>query len=241
MSGQRIGIIGDERLREIVKAAGGQPVETTPTSTDTVDFLVTVGESALVDLIRENPDRPVLPVGEIDGFRSVQYEHAKRAIERLLNSAPPTRSYPIIAATGSFEPVLTLFDVGLVAAEPARISEFAVHSGPETVAQFRADGVVASTPAGSGGYNQHAGGPVIEPGTDVTSVVPIAPFATAVGHWVLPIDSVRLSVERDETPVDLLADGRRERTLTAGESVTLSRVGAFETHAIPDVETAKYR
>lgn len=241
MSGQRVGIVGDERLRTVVETAGGQPVETTETSIDTADFLVAVGESALVDLVRENPDRPVLPVGEIEGFRSVPFEHAGKAIERLLDAEPRTQSYPIIAATGSFEPILTLFDVGLVAAEPARISEFAVHSGSKTIAQFRADGVVASTPAGSSGYNKNAGGPIIELGTGVASVVPIAPFATAVGHWILPIDSVRLSVERDETPVDLLADGRRERTLTAGESVTLSRVGELETYVVPETEDPNYR
>ena len=236
MSGQRVGIGGDERLRTVVETAGGEPVETAPISSDTADLFIAAGESALVDLVRENPGKPVLPIGPIDGVQSVPFEHAEDAIEHVLGTEPHTQSYPIVTATGSFEPISTLFDVGLIAAEPARISEFAVHSGSETIARFRADGVVASTPAGSSGYNKNAGGPVIEAGTGVASVVPIAPFATAVGHWILPIDSIRLSVVRDETPVDLLADGRRERTITAGESVTLSLAGEFETYVLPAVE-----
>jgi NAD+ kinase len=121
-----------------------------------------------------------------------------------------------------------------MAAEPARISEFSVRTGGEPVSRFRADGVVASTPAGSFGYNRRAGGASIEPGSGVASVVPVAPFAIDAGEWVLPIESVRLGVERDETPVELLADGRRERRVPAGSTVELSVAGTLRTHVVPE-------
>jgi NAD+ kinase len=123
-----------------------------------------------------------------------------------------------------------------MAAEPARISEFSVAGPGGEIARFRADGVVASTPAGSDGYNRRAGGPVVAPGTGVASVVPIAPFSTSGGHWVLPIESVALAVERDETPVELLVDGRRERRVAPGDPLELSVAGVFETYALPEGE-----
>ena len=52
-------------------------------------------------------------------------------------------------------------------------------------------------------------------------VVPVAPFATDADRLVLPLDGVALGVERDETPVELLADGRTERDVEIGDPVDL--------------------
>ena len=233
MSGQRVGVVGDGRLAPAVEAAGGEPVER-PTEFGSVRFVAAAGEDAIVDLARSIPEVPVLAVGADPGLRAVPFDRLAAAIERTLGGDSPTVRHPIAEVAGSIEPVRAVFDVALAAAETARISEFAVHSGDDRVARFRADGVVASTPAGSAGYNHNAGGPVVASGTGVASVVPIAPFATSIDHWALPLDSVRLSVERDETPVELLVDGRREVTVDAGSPVTLSRVGSVETYALPE-------
>lgn len=241
MTGQRVGVVGDGRLAPAVEAAGGEPIRGPspdrigePAGFGSVQFVVAAGEDAIVDLARSPPNVPVLAVGDDPGLRTVPFDRLDPAIERILGGDPPTVRHPVVEAAGSVEPVRAVFDVALAAAEPARISEFAVHSGGDRVARFRADGVAASTPAGSAGYNRSAGGPVVASGTGVASVVPIAPFATSVDHWVLPLASVRLSVERDETPVELLVDGRRETTVDAGGPVTLSRVGALETYHLPE-------
>ncbi|MFQ3284154.1 MAG: NAD+ kinase [Natronomonas sp.] len=233
MSGQRVGVVGDGRLAPAVEAAGGEPIGG-PAEFGSVRFVAAAGEDAIVDVARSVPEVPVLAVGADPGLRAVPFDRLEAAIERALEGDSPTVQHPVVEAAGSIEPVRAVFDIALAAAEPARISEFAVHSGEDQVARFRADGVVASTPAGSAGYNHNAGGPVVASGTGVASVVPIAPFATSIDHWALPLDSVRLSVKRDETPVELLADGRRESTVDAGGPVTLSRVGSVETYALPE-------
>jgi hypothetical protein len=65
-------------------------------------------------------------------------------------------------------------------------------------------------------------------GTGLAAVVPIAPFQTTTDRWVLPPGDLTLAVERDETPVDLLLDGRVERTVSPGEPVTLSADDGIE-------------
>ena len=233
MSGQRVGVVGDGGEASAVETAGGTPIEDR-TEFGSTRFVLASGETAVVDLARSSIDVPVLPVGVEDGLRSVPTDRIEAAITRVLEGDQPTITHPIVEAAGEFEPVRAIFDVALMAAEPARISEFAVHTGDDTVSRFRADGVVAATPAGSAGYSRNAGGPVVAPGTEVASVVPIAPFSTGAGQWILPIDSIRFSIERDETPVELLADGRRETTVEAGGAVTLSRVGTIETYVLPE-------
>jgi NAD+ kinase len=231
---QRVGVVGDETFAAAVEAAGGDPVVGAASDLDGIEVAVADGEAAVVDLLRAEVGVPVLPVEAGSGVRSVPSSDLEPALERVLDGAYRTERHPVVSAQRAFDGVRALFDVTLVAAEPARISEFSVRCGGESVARFRADGVVASTPAGSVGYNSAAGGPVVATGTDVVSVVPLAPFATDADQWVLPLEEVTLSVERDETPVELLADGRTERTVAAGEPVTLSTTDAFETVVVSE-------
>jgi NAD+ kinase len=141
------------------------------------------------------------------------------AVEAVLAGDADTESRPVLR-TGAGE--VALFDVALVAAEPARISAFSVRHRDDRLSAFRADGVVASTPAGSVGYNRAADGPLLAPGAGLVAVVPIAPFQTTTDRWVLPPETVAVAVERDETPVEVLVDGRVERSVSPGDPVSLA-------------------
>lgn len=235
MSGQRVGVVGDERVAEAVEAGGGVPI-TDGASFDTVEYVIAHTESSLVDLARMGIDIPIVAVDVEGSIPSTPFDGLDETMGRIRRDEMPTVRHPVVAVTGSFEPVRIVFDAAIMAAEPARISEFSIHRDGDLVSRFRADGVVASTPAGSAGYNRNAGGPIVAPGTAVCSVVPIAPFAKTAGHWVIPIDSVQLRVERDDTPVELLADGRRELTVEAGDPIELTQVGSIETYFLPEPE-----
>lgn len=217
MSGQRVAVVGDSALGAAVEAAGARVVGADAVSE--AAFVVAGGEAAVVDLARAAVDAPVLPVDAGAGVRSVRGDAVTAAVESVLADEARTEPRPAVR-TGDEE--VALFDVALMAAEPARISEFSIRHLGDRVARFRADGVVASTPAGSTGYNRAADGPLLAPGTGVVAVVPIAPFATNKDRWVLPPDAVALAVERDETPVELLLDGRVARTVSPGETVRLA-------------------
>lgn len=234
MSRQRVGVVGDETLAAAVEDAGGDPQVAPPADLKTVEFVVAAGEAAVVDLARAGVDVPILPIAAGEGIRSVARPAADETLERLVGSSYPTERHPVLSISGPETTTQAVFDATLVAAEPARISEFAVRSGGESVARFRADGVVASTPAGTVGYNRSAGGPVVAPETDVVSVVPLAPFATDADHWVLPAEEVTFSVTRDETPVELLADGRSEGIVETGEPIDITYAGAIETFVVPE-------
>lgn len=125
--------------------------------------------------------------------------------------------------------VYALVDVTLVTGEPARISEYTIATGDERVMSVRADGVVVATPAGSHGYAHDAGGPRIAPETNVGTVVPIAPFAISDDHWVLSLSDIRLTVERDDAPVDLFVDGQRVGTVSHEDTLSLTPVATLET------------
>ena len=223
MSGQRVAVAGGDAIAAAVEAAGGVPVA--PDDAASADVVVAAGEDALVDVARRGVDAPVLPVDAGPGTRSVPAEAATAAVAGAL--AGDCRTEPLSPVRTGTDGV-ALFDVALLAAEPARISEFSIRYRGNRLTRFRADGVVASTPAGSVGYNRAADGPVVAPGTGVVAVVPIAPFRTDDGRWVLSPEDVTLAVERDETPIEVLLDGRLERTVSTADPISLEPAEGIE-------------
>ncbi|WP_424018292.1 ATP-NAD kinase [Halorientalis pallida] len=237
-----VGVVGErtaDRVTDAVTAAGGTP-ETG--DLDTVlaaapDALVTVGEDALFALAArsELPETPVLPVEAGRGVRSVPRSRVEGAMDTLVAGAGQVDSYPVLGVhVGDARRARALADVTLLTAEPARISEYAVATDGTTVSQFRADGVVVATPAGSHGYARRVDAPVVAHDTGVAAVAPIAPFATDDDHWILDIDTVSLRVERDEVPVELLADDRRVDEIDPGVPVSLSVADRLPVLSVPE-------
>jgi NAD+ kinase len=224
-----VGVVGEHPA--VVDALTDRGAEAVVGDAETVldaapDTVVAAGEPALVDLVRAGVGVPVLPFGVGPGVRSVP-PLAVDSVLHLLSGSLETVERPVLRASTPLGGEVALFDVMLVTDEPARISEYAVKSGGTRVDTFRADGVVVATPAGSHGYARAADSPLVGPSTGVVSVVPISPFATNVDSWMLDTDGVSLVVERDETPVELLADGRPSGPVVPGETVRIRNEGSL--------------
>ena len=229
MSRPTVGVIGDETARDVVAASSGDPVVGSPAevAAATPELIVTVGERGLLDAVAAGVNGPMLPVAARECVPSVSRDSLDTALDAFLAGRYETTTRPVISARSPLGETRALMDVMLVTAEPARISEYAVCRGGESVATFRADGVVVATPAGSRGYTRRAGGPVLAPELDVLAVVPVAPFSTDEDTWILPASELELRIERDETPVELLADDRTAGSVVPGESVRVGRDGTL--------------
>ncbi len=233
-----VGVVGDvDGLAESLESAGFRPVGG---DLDTVlsaepSVVLAVGERTLAALARRNPPAPVLPVAAGRGVRSVPRTTVTAAAERLAAGDWDVDEHPLFGLEWSGrERTSAVFDAMLVTAEPADISEFTVRANGERVARFRADGVLAATPAGTPGYARTAGGPVVTPGLDVLVVVPVAPFATSLDHWVVPLGETTITVERDEAPVEVLADDRSVGTAPVGDPVRLRSAGRLDVIRVPE-------
>jgi NAD+ kinase len=224
------GVVGDaDGVVDSLSEAGLRPVDGDVGSVLAADpaVLVAVGEEALLRLARRTPPVPILPVGAGRGVRSVPREALAEVGGRLAAGDWTVEDHPLLGLEWTGERTTAFFDAMLVTAEPADISEFTVRADGEHVASFRADGVVATTPAGSPGYTRTAGGPVVDPGLDVLAIVPVAPFATSLDHWVVPLRAT-LTVERDEAAVEVLADDRSVGDAPVGDPVRLAPTGRVD-------------
>ncbi len=105
----------------------------------------------------------------------------------------------------------------------ARISTFRIALDGRPVAEFRADGVIVSTPTGSTAYNLSAGGPILHPALPAIVITPICPHSLGQRPLVVPNTTrIRVSVlgpERRDGGVYLTLDGQEGFPVLAGSPI----------------------
>jgi NAD+ kinase len=91
--------------------------------------------------------------------------------------------------------------------------------------EYRADGVIVSTPTGSTAYSAAAGGPILDPEMDAMIINPICPFTLSNRTLVIPgSETVSVEVlEEQRTGVTLTVDGQHSFNLKPGDVVRFSR------------------
>lgn len=232
-----IGVVGDGRVGERAASALRDAdfdvttgLRSPSADTEPPEVVIAAGERGLVDFVESGLDVPVLPVALGAGLPSAAVTDSPPTIEAYRAGKTTSRRHPLLAVEAAGEPVgRAVFDAMLVRSEPGRISEYSI-SAPAASSSFRADGVVAATPAGSHGYANAAGGPRLGLDAEAVVVVPVAAFGLGAPAWVLDLEAgLELRVERDEGDVSLLVDGRARRTLSGRASVVLTPGGTIET------------
>jgi NAD+ kinase len=150
----------------------------------------------------------------LEGVVAGRYAREER---RLLHAVARRRGHP--DATGE-----VLNDVVITKAGPSRIIELEVSVDGIFVSEFRADGLIVSSPTGSTAYNLAAGGPILHPTLPAIVLTPICPHMLSNRPIVLGDGSaieVRLKAARD---VDVYAafDGQQSYALADRDCVTVT-------------------
>jgi NAD+ kinase len=117
-----------------------------------------------------------------------------------------------------------LNDVVVSKGDIARMGEFAVELDGKSVAGFRADGVIVSTPTGSTAYTLAANGPILTPDVDAMVVTPICPHLLTLRPIVVRGDA-HLTVRVVGVPNTALltVDGQLAVELLRGDEVRCQR------------------
>ncbi|HEY1900791.1 MAG TPA: NAD(+)/NADH kinase [Terracidiphilus sp.] len=121
----------------------------------------------------------------------------------------------------SFE---ALNDVVVSKGDIARMGEFTVELDGKKVADFRADGVIVSTPTGSTAYTLAANGPILTPDVDALVVTPICPHLLTLRPIVVRGDaSLTVRVVGVPNTALLTVDGQQAVELLRGDEVRCRR------------------
>ncbi|MES2765986.1 MAG: NAD(+)/NADH kinase [Bacteroidota bacterium] len=92
------------------------------------------------------------------------------------------------------------------------------------VADYRADGIILTTPTGSTAYSLSCGGPIITPASSVLCLTPISPHALTLRPLIIPDSSeITLQILSQTGEASLVADGQINRVLKDGATISIRR------------------
>jgi NAD+ kinase len=117
-----------------------------------------------------------------------------------------------------------LNDVVVSKGDIARMGEFTVELEGKKVADFRADGVIVSTPTGSTAYTLAANGPILTPDVDALVVTPICPHLLTLRPIVVRGDaSLTVRIMGVPNTALLTVDGQLAVGLMRGDEIRCHR------------------
>ncbi len=118
---------------------------------------------------------------------------------------------------------LSMNDVVIRNQAAIRMLEFDTWLDGEFISQHRADGFIVAGPTGSTAYALSSGGPVVHPGLDALTLVPICPHTLSDRPIVVSSrQTVRITLRGAPNTVAMLTcDGQTAEMLHAGESLEI--------------------
>jgi len=111
----------------------------------------------------------------------------------------------------------------IVTSRPAKMLRFSVLVDGVPAEQFRADGLLVSSPTGSTAYAMSAGGPIVDPRIQGILLVPLAPYMLSSRPHLISSDrSIAIRMESSK-PAHLVIDGQQTINLRSNDTIDVSR------------------
>jgi NAD+ kinase len=192
-------------------------------------LIVLGGDGTLLAAARLMHDHniPILPVnlGSLGFLTSVTLEDMYEVLENALNgrvrySERVMIDAQVIRNMQMIHHARGLNDAVLNKAALSRIIDLQLLVDGEPVCDYKADGLIISTPTGSTAYSMAAGGPIVYPAVSAFVITPICSHALTDRPLVLP-DSAHLEVSygTGNVPIYLTMDGQVGFELLPGDRV----------------------
>ena len=201
-----------------------------PEDTDCV--IVLGGDGTMIQAAHDTADRdlPLLGInlGRIGYLADVEVEEIEESLTCLVNDEYKIEermmiSGEILAKDGTpHDKNRSLNDIVIHRGADMRVVNYKVYINDKFLYDFRADGMIVSTPTGSTAYSMSAGGPIVEPMAKMMIITPICPHTTNSRSIVLSSDE-RIRICADTCDVYASFDGHISLPLYVGEEIRIVR------------------
>jgi NAD+ kinase len=236
------GWLRDRRKKALAEPAAAEVIGAEALSREELvrraDLIVVLGgDGTLLGIARKvgRRETPILGInlGGLGFLTEASTSEAKQALERVLagdyeTDRRITLEAEIVRGSGRSAEVVQRFlavnDVVFNKGPLGRMLQLEVTAEGERFCEYRADGLIISTPTGSTAYALSAGGPIVYPSLGVLVLAPICPHTLSNRPVVLP-DSFEIEVRVKSSDHDstLIIDGQEPAQLSAADCVRIRR------------------
>jgi len=200
----------------------------------TADLIVVLGgDGSILRAARmlAGQEIPVVGInlGKLGYLAEFSAEEFCRSFDAIAAGAMPTSRRMMLSARAEAagadpEEYLVLNDVLVGGGTPHRMVAVGASIDGEFLTTYVGDGVLVATPTGSTAYCLAAGGPVLSPGLEALTLVPVCPHSLAHRSIILrPGAEVVLEPCGLQREAVLVLDGQERGRLARGDRVTIRR------------------
>ena len=164
---------------------------------------------------------PVLGInwGEVGFLADLEPSEALDFIRTLPNGFSVEERMRVSLVNNGVPVGIALNEALIVTTRPAKMLRFSIIVDGIIAEQFRADGLLISTPTGSTAYAMSAGGPIVDPRIQGFLLVPLAPYMLSSRPHLIS-ENRRLEIRLESAkPAKLVIDG--QQTIDLGTSSTI--------------------
>lgn len=202
-----------------------------------IDIIIVIGGDGTIlskcELAAQSK-KPILGINlSLDGFLSSLNRNELDELSKIFKNEYTIEERPmeeiIIHDGGISREYCAINDIVISAGAMSRLAKFDIQLSRKKESRFEiiSDGIIISTPTGSTSYSLSAGGPLIDPKTDVICVNAICPLSLATrpiilsGNSVLQIKGTTLSSATDN--IQVIFDGKTPIELSQESTITVSK------------------
>ena len=201
-----------------------------PDDTDCV--IVIGGDGTLIQAAHDTADKepPLLGInlGKLGFLTDIEREDIVPSLEALIRGEFKIEERMmlcgVVNCTDGSEKTESraLNDIVIHRSGSLRVVDYNIYVNGNFLSCYRGDGIIVCTPTGSTGYSLSAGGPIIEPMSQMMVITPICPHTLNTRSIVLSAED-RVKIVTSEDNVDVSFDGHRTVPLEAGENVLVRK------------------
>ncbi len=171
-------------------------------------------------------DLPILGVnvGKLGFLAEFSIEKLDEVIFNLVEGNYRVVDRAVLETDFNGEIIYALNDFVIEKRDSSRMITVRTYSNNHHIADYRADGLILTTPTGSTAYSLSAGGPILAPSTKVFCLTPICPHSMNLRPLVIPdTNDVSIMTYSPTGESNLVADGQIIRVLPNNHTVVFRR------------------
>jgi NAD+ kinase len=193
------------------------------------DMIITLGGDGTILRAQNHLNENEIPIfginfGTVGFLTEVEVEDAFNVLESVLNGDyyKEKRTQLLVSHEGQIS--TSLNDVVIMTEKPAKMLNFEIQVDGEVVEEFRADGLILSTPSGSTAYSMSAGGPIIDPKVGAFIIIPICPYKLGIRAFIVSDESeIKVKLLKKGKKAIFVMDGQINKEINYLEEINLKK------------------
>jgi NAD+ kinase len=163
-------------------------------------------------------------VGKLGFLAEYTVSELELALENLMNGNFRVVERSVLECEINGKVYYAINDFVMEKKNTSRMITIRAFSNANHVADYRADGLILTTPTGSTAYSLSCNGPIITPGTPVVCLTPISPHTLTLRPLVIPDTAeITLTVESPTGESNFVVDGQEVIIVNDGEEVKIRK------------------